>query len=54
MLGDLRYVGSTKIIHSWTYMNPNSWEILFMDLATPVTPQGVCVCYTSILDYKFF
>lgn len=36
MLGDLRYVGSRQLIHSWTFMNPNSWEVLFMDLAIPL------------------
>lgn len=28
-------------------MDPNSWEVLFTELAIPVTPQGGCVCYTS-------
>lgn len=43
----MRYVGSRQLLHSWTFMDPNSWEVLFMDLALPVTPQGGCVCYTS-------
>lgn len=47
MLGDLRYVGSRQLIHSRTFMDPNSWEDLFMDLAIVATPQGGCVCYTS-------
>ena len=33
------------------FMDPSTWEVLFIDLAIPVTPQGGCVCYTSILDY---
>ena len=37
MLGDLRYVGSRQLIHSWTFMDPNSWEVLFLDLEIAAT-----------------